>query len=83
MSDYVVRLVGKDDLSSTVSNVKKELSDVGKVGKDAMSKIDDKFQRIITSSAPLKRQLRDLQAIMADMNLYQDTEEKKQRCGQG
>ena len=69
MSDYVVRLVGKDDLSSTVSNVKKELSDVGKVGKDAMSKIDDKFQRIITSSAPLKRQLRDLQAIMADMNL--------------
>ena len=69
MSDYVVRLVGKDDLSSTVSNVKKELSDVGKVGKDAMSKIDDRFQRIITSSAPLKRQLRDLQAIMADMNL--------------
>lgn len=69
MSDYVVRLTGKDDLSSTVRNVKKELSDVGKVGKDAMSKIDDKFQRIITSSAPLKRQLRDLQAIMADMNL--------------
>lgn len=69
MSDYVVRLTGKDDLSSTVRNVKKELSDVGKVGKDAMGKIDDKFQRIITSSAPLKRQLRDLQAIMADMNL--------------
>jgi hypothetical protein len=69
MGDYVVRLVGKDDLSSTVRNVKKELSDVGKVGKDAMSKIDDKFQRIITSSAPLKRQLKDLRAIMSDMNL--------------
>ena len=69
MSDYVVRLTGKDDLSSTVKNVKKELSDVGKVGKDAMGKIDDKFQRIITSSAPLKRQLKDLQTLMADMNL--------------
>lgn len=69
MADYVVRLVGKDDLSSTVKNVKKELNDIGNVGNSAMEKIDKRFNRIINSSAPLKRQLKDLQQIMADMNM--------------
>ena len=69
MADYVVRLVGNDNLSSTVKQVKKELSDVGNVGGTAIDKIDKKFKRIIESSAPLKRQLKDLKNIMADMNL--------------
>ena len=68
MGDYVVRLTGQDNLSSTVKQVKKELNDVGSVGKTALEKIDAKFNRIIQSSAPLKRQLKDLQAIMAEMN---------------
>ena len=68
MADYVVRLTGQDNLSNTVKQVKKELSDVGNVGQTAMDKINVKVDRITKSSAPLKRQLRDLQAIMAEMN---------------
>ena len=49
--------------------VKKELNDIGNVGNSAMEKIDKRFNRIINSSAPLKRQLKDLQQIMADMNM--------------
>lgn len=66
--DYVVRLTGKDDLSKTVESVKKELNEVGKATTQ-IDKIDAKFERITKSSAPLKRQLRDLQALMAQMNM--------------
>lgn len=68
MSDYVVKFTGKDDLSNTVKNIKKELGDIGTTGKTAMDKIDAKFQKITQSTAPLKRQLRDLQNLMAEMN---------------
>ena len=69
MADYVVRLNGQDNLTSTIDKAKKELNDFGKVGQTASEKIDAKFNKIINSSAPLKRQLRDLQALMAKMNL--------------
>ena len=77
MADYVVRLTGQDNLSNTVKQVKKELSDVGNVGSTAIDKIDRKFNRIIESSAPLKRQLKDLQNILSDMNFkgLQNTDE--------
>lgn len=77
MADYVVRLTGKDDLSGTIKQVKKELSDIGNVGGTAIDKIDKKFNRIIESSAPLKRQLKDLQNILSDMNFkgLQNTDE--------
>lgn len=68
MSDYVVKFTGKDDLSNTVKNIKKELGDIGTTGKTAMDKIDAKFQKITQSTAPLKRQLRDLQNLMSEMN---------------
>lgn len=68
MSDYVVKFTGKDDLSNTVKNIKKELGDIGTTGKTAMDKIDAKFQKITQSTAPLKRQLRDLQNLMTEMN---------------
>lgn len=68
MADYVVRLNGQDNLTSTINKAKQELTDFGKVGQTASEKIDAKFNKIINSSAPLKRQLRDLQALMAKMN---------------
>lgn len=66
-ADYTVRLTGKDDLSKTIKNVQKELLDVGKATSQ-IDKINEKFERITKSSAPLKRQLRDLQNLMAQMN---------------
>lgn len=67
-SDYVVRFTGQDNLSNTVNKVKKDLQDVGSAS-SSIEKINQKFEKIINSSAPLKRQLRDLQGIMAKMNL--------------
>ena len=67
MADYVVTLTGKDNLSNTIKQVKQELNSVG----GATSKMDDiakKFDKIQNSGAPLKKQLKDLKAIMADMN---------------
>ena len=43
-TDYVVRLTGKDDLSSTINSVKKELTEVGKATTN-IDKIDAKFNR--------------------------------------
>ena len=68
MADYVVTLTGKDNLSQTIKQVKSELNSVG----GAASKIDQiqkKFEKIQTSTAPLKKQLKDLKVLMADMNL--------------
>lgn len=64
-----VVLQGKDQgLSSTIKNVQQALTDLG----DKSTKLDDiqaRFNKITNSSAPLKRQLRDIQTLMASMNL--------------
>lgn len=67
-ADYIVRLSGKDDLSDTIKNVKNSLADVSKeTGK--LDKIKERFDKIQSSSAPLKRQLRDLKSLMSQMNM--------------
>ena len=67
-ADYVVKLTGQDNLTSTINNVKKSLEDVGKETSH-LDTIRQKFEKIQNSSAPLKRQLRDLKALMSQMNL--------------
>lgn len=67
-TDYVVRFTGKDNLSGTIDSVKQKLQEVG----SASSKIDqitEKFKRIESSTAPVKRKLRDLKDLMSQMNL--------------
>lgn len=66
--DYIVKLQGKDNLSSTIKNVKDELNATGQSATQ-LDKIQAKFDKIQSSTAPLKRQMRDLQAIMAQMNM--------------
>ena len=66
--DYIVKLQGQDNLSSTIKNVKDELNATGQSATQ-LDKIQTKFEKIQSSSAPLKRQMRDLQAIMAQMNM--------------
>lgn len=68
MADYVVKLSGQDNLSGTIKNVKSAVSDLGNTATSSLDKFRQKFERIEGSTAPLKRQLRDLKAIMADMN---------------
>lgn len=67
-NDYRVVLSGEDRLSGTIRNVRQELENTGKSG----TKLDDitrKFERIQSSAAPLKKKLRSLREMMADMNL--------------
>ena len=68
MADYVVRLTGKDELSGTLNKVKQELNQTGDAG-SKLDQIRDRFNKITTSSAPLKKQLREIQGMMAQMNL--------------
>lgn len=68
MADYVVRLTGKDELSGTLNKVKQELNQTGDAG-SKLDQIRDRFNKITASSAPLKRKLREIQGIMAQMNL--------------
>ena len=68
MTDYVIKFTGQDNLSSTLTSIKGELQDMGK-STTALDDVTKKFQRIQDSSAPLKKKLRDLQSIMAQMNL--------------
>lgn len=67
-ADYVVKLSGQDNLTETINNVKKSLTDVGKETTH-LDTIREKFNKIQNSSAPLKRQLRDLKALMSQMNI--------------
>ena len=67
-ADYVVKLTGQDNLSETINNVKKSLTDVGRETSH-LDTIREKFEKIQNSSAPLKRQLRDLKALMSSMNI--------------
>ena len=67
-ADYVVKLTGQDNLTETINNVKKSLTDVGRETTH-LDTIREKFTKIQNSSAPLKRQLRDLKALMSQMNL--------------
>lgn len=67
-ADYVVKLTGQDNLSETINNVKRSLQDVGQETSH-LDTIRDKFNKIQNSSAPLKRQLRDLKALMSSMNI--------------
>lgn len=67
-ADYIVKLSGQDNLTETINNVKKSLTDVGKEATH-LDTIREKFNKIQNSSAPLKRQLRDLKALMSQMNI--------------
>ena len=66
--DYIVKLQGQDNLSSTIKNVKDELKSTGESATQ-LDKIQKQFEKISTSGAPLKKQMRDLQALMAQMNM--------------
>lgn len=67
-TDYVVRFTGQDNLSSTINQVRQRLEDVGS-STTQLDQIQQKFQKIEQSTAPLKRKLRDLKNLMAQMNL--------------
>lgn len=67
-TDYVVRFTGQDNLSGTIDGVKQKLQEVGSATSN-IDQLSQKFHKIEQSTAPLKRKLRDLKTLMAQMNL--------------
>ena len=68
MQDYKVVFSGEDRLSPQVKKIKGEFDNLSNSA-EKIDKFKQKFEKISNSTAPLKRQLRDLQAIMAQMNM--------------
>ncbi len=66
--DYIVNITGKDNLSATLKGVRQELKDTTSTV-SGLDRIEQKFERIQNSTAPLKRKLKELQGMMAKMNL--------------
>lgn len=66
--DYVVNITGNDQLSNTLRGVSNALRDTTSSA-NGLEQINKRFERIQNSTAPLKRRLRELQGMMAQMNL--------------
>ena len=67
-ADLIMKLRGQDDLSKTIQGVKAELSDTEKEALK-LDLIKKEFDRIKDSSMPLKRQLRQVKALLGEMNM--------------
>ena len=64
---YSISLEGQDNLSNTLKSVKNNIEGVGK-STSQLDRISEKFGKIENSTAPLKKRLRELQAMIAQMN---------------
>lgn len=64
---YSIALEGKDNLSSTLKSVKNNIEGVGK-STSQLDRISERFAKIENSTAPLKKKLRALQAMIGQMN---------------
>ena len=67
-ADLIMKLRGQDDLCRTLQGVKAELSDTEKKAAK-LDLIKKEFDRIKDSSMPLKRQLRQVKALLGEMNM--------------
>lgn len=67
-ADLIMKLRGQDDLTKTIKGVKAELSDTEKKAAK-LDLIKKEFDRIKDSSMPLKRQLRQVKALLGEMNM--------------
>lgn len=64
---YSISLEGKDNLSNTLKSVKNNIEGVSK-STSQLDRISERFNKIENSTAPLKKRLRELQALIAQMN---------------
>ena len=69
MAELKVTITGQDKLTPTIEEAKRSLNDFSNTGAKSLGQITERFNAIKTSAAPLKRQLRELKAMMADMQM--------------
>lgn len=68
MAEIAINLKGQDNLTQTVKNAKKSVDDL-RYSSTELGKCSKEFDRITNAGKPLKTQLRQLQQLMAGMNL--------------
>lgn len=69
MAQLSVTLKGKDELTNTIKAAKQSLNDLNNTGTNSLGQIAAKFKSIESSGKPLKSQLREMQKLLADMNM--------------
>ena len=68
MPDFITNITAKDNASSTINKVKDGFKSIGDSTKD-LERIKSAFDKITTSTKPVKKQLQELQALMVNMNV--------------
>lgn len=71
-NDYIVRLQGQDNLSGTIRNVQRSINELGGSA-NRLDAIQQRFNRIEQSSAPLRKKLKDVKAEMERLAATGDT----------
>lgn len=71
-NDYIVRLQGQDNLSGTIRNVQKSINELGGSA-NRLDAIQQRFNRIEQSSAPLNKKLKDVKRAMEQLAITGDT----------
>lgn len=71
-NDYIVRLQGQDNLSGTIRNVQRSISELGGSA-NRLDAIQQRFNRIEQSSAPLRKKLKDVKQAMEQLAVTGDT----------
>lgn len=71
-NDYIVRLQGQDNLSGTIRNVQRSITELGGSA-NRLDTIQQKFNRIEQSSAPLRKKLKDVKYQMEQLAITGDT----------
>lgn len=71
-NDYIVRLQGQDNLSSTIRNAQRSINELGGSA-NRLDAIQQRFNRIEQSSAPLNKKLKDVKRAMEQLAVTGDT----------
>lgn len=71
-NDYIIRLQGQDNLSDTIKNVRKSISELNDAA-NRLNNIEQRFNRIEASSAPLRKKLKDVKQQMEQLAITGDT----------
>lgn len=71
-NDYVVRLQAQDNLTPNIKGATTALNNMGNSA-SGLDKIQEKFNRIQQSTAPLQKKLKDIKNLMAQLNINGDS----------
>ena len=71
-NDYIVRLQGQDNLSGTIRNVQRSITELSGSA-NRLDQIEQKFNRIDQSSAPLRKKLKDVKYQMEQLAMAGET----------